>query len=114
MLKKLGFVKLSKDTRPYMSQGMKDFTAGSIAGATSATVVFPLDTLTTRAQAKHVLNHVETSGKTTSGLKKYTSLYKGLPWKVLKGAPGAAVTLATYGVARRKLGDMFTSRKPQN
>ena len=61
MLKKLGFKKISKK-KPYMSEAQKDIVGGLAAGGVSTSTVFPLDTLTTRAQTKF-----QTQGKRHKG-----------------------------------------------
>jgi len=40
--------------KPYMSENAKDVTSGLVGGAVGTATVFPLDTLTTRAQAKYL------------------------------------------------------------
>lgn len=129
MLKKLGFVKSSaRKKKPYMSETTKDIGAGLTAGAVSTVTVFPLDTLTTRAQARYFQSGkrykgVEAAERLWKGLplnekfkpgnkwKQIKSLYKGLPFKLMKAVPGTAVTLGTYGLAKRFLNDKFTSKK---
>jgi hypothetical protein len=127
MLKKLGFKKYSKK-KPYMSEAQKDITSGLVAGGVSTSTVFPLDTLTTRAQTRF-----QTKGKRHKGwsavkrliqgkpivepskpigrLGRFMNLYKGLPYKLLKTVPGTAVTLGTYGFAKRQLDKKYTSKK---
>jgi hypothetical protein len=43
--------------------------------------------------------------------KQFRSLYTGLPYKLMKAVPGTAVTLGTYGIAKRYLDNKFTSIK---
>jgi len=62
MFKKLGFHKLSRKKRPYMSETAKDVSSGLLGGAAGTLATFPLDTLTTRAQARSL-----TSGKRYQG-----------------------------------------------
>ena len=128
MLKKLGFKKISKRKKPYMSEPAKDIAAGLAAGAVSTVSVFPLDTMTTRAQAKYMTSGkrykgIEAAERVWKGLplnqkfkpgtkfKQFASLYKGLPFKLMKAVPGTAVTLGTYGLAKRYLDNKFTSKK---
>lgn len=112
-LLKLGFKKVKEpftqeDIKPYMSPTTKDMISGLAGGAVSTTTVFPMDTLTTRAQAKHLLDKPP---KTRLG--KFVALYKGLPYKLLKAAPGMMVTFGTVGGTRRVLDNYFTSKKPK-
>ena len=129
MLKKLGFKKVGqRKKKPYMSEAAKDIGAGLAAGAVSTVSVFPLDTMTTRAQAKYFqggkrYKGIEAAERLWKGLplnekfkpgtkfKQFTSLYKGLPFKLMKAVPGTAVTLGTYGLAKRYLDNKFTSKK---
>ena len=105
MLKKLGFYKHSQKKKRYMSSTQKDILSGLAGGAAGTIATFPLDTLTTRAQARH--------GKKVPKLwyKKILNLYKGIPYKLMKTVPGTAVTLATYGFTKRHLDKQFTSKK---
>jgi murein L,D-transpeptidase YcbB/YkuD len=129
MLKQLGFVKTSaRRKKPYMSETAKDISAGLTAGAVSTVTVFPLDTLTTRAQARYFqigkrYKGMEAAKRMWKGLpltqrfkpgtkfKQFAALYKGLPFKLMKAVPGTAVTLGTYGLAKRFLNERFTSKQ---
>jgi len=62
MFQKLGFRKLGRKKQPYMSETAKDVASGLFGGAAGTLTTFPLDTLTTRAQAKYL-----TSGKLYHG-----------------------------------------------
>tara|TARA_Y100000310_G_C20338312_1_gene648571 strand:- start:332 stop:721 length:390 start_codon:yes stop_codon:yes gene_type:complete len=129
MLKKLGFVKSSaRRKKPYMSEGTKDVLSGFAGGAAGTITVFPLDTLTTRAQSKihgagKRYKGIEAAERLWKGLplsqkfkpstrfKRFASYYKGMPYKLMKTVPGTAVTLGVYGLAQRFLDKRFTSKK---
>jgi len=129
MLKQLGFIKTSaRKKKLYMSEGAKDIFSGLTAGAVSTVTVFPLDTLTTRAQARYFqggkrYKGMEAAERLWKGLpltqrfspstrfKQFAALYKGLPFKLMKAVPGTAVTLGTYGLAKRYLNTRYTSKK---
>ncbi|MBC8408591.1 MAG: MC/SLC25 family protein [Rhodobacteraceae bacterium] len=127
MLKKLGFKKIARKQKPHMSDPTKDVISGLAGGAVGTIAVFPLDTLTTRAQARYLQSGKQYKGvsafkriwkglplkesmKGGGKVKQVASLYKGLPFKLLKAAPGTAVTLGTYGVTKRFLDKHFTSK----
>lgn len=127
MLYKLGFTKRAKQ-KPYMSEGSKDIASGFMGGAAGTMAVFPLDTLTTRAQAKYLTQGKQVKGwaavkrllkgqplkqtyKPASRMGRFLSLYKGMPFKLLKTVPGTAVTLSAYGFTKRQLDKRFTSNK---
>jgi hypothetical protein len=64
MFQKLGFHKLSRKKRPYMSETAKDVASGLFGGAAGTLATFPLDTLTTRAQAKYLTSGTRYQGAT--------------------------------------------------
>ena len=114
--------------KPYMSESAKDVVSGLVGGATGTLTVFPLDTLTTRAQAKYLQGTERYAGreaaervwkgmplikrrKPASLVKRFSALYRGVPFKLMKAVPGTAITLGAYGITQRFLDKKFTSKK---
>ncbi|MBC8436852.1 hypothetical protein H8D85_00860 [bacterium] len=141
MLIKLGFKSNTEiDERPYMSELTKGLVAGGLGGAAGSAAVYPLDTMATRAQnnktwsgvdkpivenatkstttstkkAPKILKDIESKAKSIGSsktLRNIKGLYKGLPFKIMKGMPGSAITLGAYGLVKSVLDKTFTSEK---
>ena len=101
-----------KKKNQFWTEGKKDIASGLAAGAVSTGTVFPLDTMTTAAQAAE-------SAKVKGGLTPkqvfknpglFPKLYKGIQYKWMKTIPGTAVTLATYGGTKRYLDKRFPTK----
>ena len=91
-----------KKKNQFWTEGRKDIAAGLTAGAVSTGTVFPLDTMTTAAQAEYA--------RELKSPSLFPKLYKGIQYKWMKTIPGTAVTLATYGGTKRYLDKRFPTK----